>query len=126
MYFQPVISRSAERRDQRRVDIDNPVFIFTDQLRRDHHKESGKHDQIRLERIHRLHEGMVKPGTVLKVFRGNTFCRNPCLLSPRQGICLFIVADHTGHFGVCDLSIPHRIQNCLKIRTAAGYQDYHS
>ena len=47
MDFNSIIAGAAEGRDQRRMDIDDPVLITSDQLRRYDYQESRQHDKIR-------------------------------------------------------------------------------
>ena len=48
---------------------------------------------------------------------------NPCFFATLQCIGTWIIADHTDDLRICDrLRLPTGINDCLQIRSAAGYQ----
>ena len=71
-------------------------LVFCDHFRRNHHQVACQHDQIRLIGIYRLRSMLsLNICSGLIILRRNTFCRDPMFLSPRQCICIFIIADHS-------------------------------
>ena len=124
MDFQSVITGSAERWDQGWMDIDHTVSVFCDHFCRNHYKESGQYDQIRLQSIYSLHKFLIENLTAFIIFWRNALIRNAVFLGTLQCICIFIITDHTGDLRVRDHAGIYRIYDCLQIRSAAGYQNY--
>ena len=120
MHFQSVKSCSAKSRDQGRMNIDHPVSVFCDHFRRDHHQVACQYDQIRLIGIYAPDQCLIKFCSGLIILRRNTFCLDPMFRSPRQCICIFIIADNSDDLCIRNPACIHRIQDRLQICSAAG------
>ena len=106
------------------MDIDHTVSVFCDHFCRNHYKESGQYDQIRLQSIYSLHKFLIENLTAFIIFWRNALIRNAVFLGTLQCICIFIITDHTGDLRVRDHAGIYRIYDCLQIRSTAGYQNY--
>ena len=105
------------------MDIDHPVPVLFDHLRRDHHKEPGQHDQIRLVTVYCLHKLPVEDFPGLIIFGGYAAARDPVLLRSFQRVGIPVIADHACDLCVRDLPVSHPVDDRLEICPAAG--DHH-
>ena len=72
------------------MDIDHPILIFFDHLRRDHHKKTCQHNKIRLIAVHSLQQLFVEISRVSKSF-GDTHTDGISFSSARFSAYAFLL-----------------------------------
>ncbi len=103
------------------------LFLYLcDHLRRDDHKKSGQHDEVRPDLVHSLQKFLIKFLSRGKILRRDALSRHLVLLCPCQGIGIFIVADHPHDLGVGDAPFVHCVQDGLQVCPAAGHENQYS
>lgn len=122
MNLQSIISRSAERRNQRWMDIDDLISVSADHFFRNHNQKSRQNDQIRFQFVYLFKKNFVKLFSCLKILRRNALCRDLMIPGSCECICVLIIADDTDQLCIGDRAIFHCINDCLQIGSASGYK----
>ena len=117
--------KSGERRQQRRMDIDQPPGVMGDEAVRQHAHESGQHNECGLMRIDRLHQRRVEGITRGEVAVLEHLRRHTCGFGLDEAGSLRPIADHGGDAGVERLRpafSARRGEQRFEVAAAPGYQ----
>ena len=123
---QTVIPFSAERRDQRRVDIDDPSPESVDHAGGHRHHKTCKDDKVRLCLLQTCKKRIFEQVPVLIVPGRDAYALNPRLLCAGKRIGVLIIADDADDLRVRDLSASYSVDDRLEIRSPARYTNGNS
>ena len=119
MHMMAVHARPAERRNQRRMDVDDPMLIRPNDLAAQNRQITRQHDQIRVRRFQLLENDVVESLVAPRLLFADKFRRNAVLFRPLKGKRFRCVGKHQNDLPV-DGSGFHRVDERLQIRAAAG------
>ena len=103
------------------MNIDDTVTILLNHLWRDHNKESCQHNQINFIRIQLCKKILIECIPALIVLRTDADRLDTMLLRTFQSIRILIVADDDFNLSIRDRLILNSVDDCLEIRSSAGY-----
>ena len=122
MHLQPIVPGSAERWDQGRVDIQDPVLVKLRHPGRNHAEEARKDNQIRAALLHGTEKRVLKliPGEMVP--GADHHALKPRLLRPLQRVHIVVVRQNQADPRVLNGSVFNGVDDRLEVRTPARHQ----
>ena len=95
------------------MNVDDPILITPDQLRRYHHQKSRQHHQIRPGLLDPVQKRFVELLSVFVIPGRHADRINAGLSGPLQGTGIPVVADHTHNLHVADRPLSDPVNDRL-------------
>ena len=121
--FEAVIAFAAEARDERRVDVDDPVRPLAREIAGQDAEVAREDDHVDVVLAEDLHEGLFIGFLTAALFLDDCHTGDAGVRGAGQRVGVLLAGDDHFDLSALDDAVLLRVDECLEVRASAGDED---